>query len=113
MPEPVEKFAHVTTNGWSTEEWEEIEWRAKKNNVTCEAIVRALVQYAIRATAVVARPPAPAPATAKRTKGGTHLALVITDAEGHRLCVECRTNRVYKKNPNGPGRYPRTCEECR
>lgn len=39
-------------------------------------------------------------------------AEVYVDEHGRRICPDCRTLLV-KKNPNGPGRYPRRCADCK
>lgn len=38
-------------------------------------------------------------------------ALVVTDDTGRRVCPGCRTLLV-KKDPHGPGRYPKLCPSC-
>lgn len=58
--------------------------------------------------------PPPIVRTPRSGKGSrpANKAIVVIDSEGRRVCPGCLTVLV-KKNPHGPGRYPRYCEACR
>lgn len=43
----------------------------------------------------------------------SHAARVTTNGAGQRICPECRTTVLVRKNPHGPGRYPARCEACK
>ncbi len=51
----------------------------------------------------------------RRTGRSERSRVVAVDAvfgpDGRRVCPDCRKPLV-KKNPNGPGRYPRRCPDC-
>lgn len=48
-----------------------------------------------------------------RRDTGTWEAEVIRDDAGGRLCPDCLVNKLWKKDPHGPGRYPARCAVCK
>lgn len=98
-----------------------LEQIAKRQNITVPAVVRAMVQRIISTGPPAPRTPPPVSKAPKRTgypaqrrpqPRPSARAEVVTNADGRRICPGCLTILV-KKNPHGPGRYPKYCETCR
>lgn len=82
---------------FSTREYAALDAIATRQNITINAVVRAIVQ---RYLSTAAPPP---------TRG--RRAVVLLDEAGRRVCPACGVTPLVKKP--GPGRYPLRCEACR
>lgn len=117
---PTPDVPSTVTVAFTNREWAALDALARRSNVTPDAVVRAMVQRVLAA----GPPPVRDTPVAKAPKRTGYPALrrpqprpsaraeVVTNADGQRVCPGCLTVLV-KKNPHGPGRYPKYCEACR
>lgn len=49
----------------------------------------------------------------KLPRGAGRKATPVLNDAGQRVCEECKVTVLVRKDPQGRGRFPRRCEECK